>query len=89
MLSVEAKVRLLIARQMANVSAHVPASTGIDERAASYEPTTKLEDIGATSLDLYSLLTAIESEFELTVPDEAIARIKTVQDLISLASGSC
>ncbi|NMP36918.1 MAG: acyl carrier protein [Clostridiales bacterium] len=41
-----------------------------------------LEDLGADSLDVVDLVMSIEDEFDLEVPDEEIARIKTVGDIV-------
>jgi acyl carrier protein len=40
------------------------------------------EDIGADSLDLVQLIMALEDEFDITIPEEDAARIKTVRDAI-------
>ena len=41
-------------------------------------------DIKATSFDLMNIAVAIEEEFGLTVPDSALPRIKTVNDIVNL-----
>ena len=46
-----------------------------------------VEDLGADSLDLVNLTEAIETEFSkdgrtLTIPEEAMEEIQTVQDLV-------
>lgn len=41
-----------------------------------------LEDLGADSLDVVDLVMSIEDEFDIEVPDEEIARIKTVGDVV-------
>ena len=38
-------------------------------------------DLGADSLDVVELLTEIEDEFQLEIPDEEIENIKTIGDL--------
>ncbi|MFD9902866.1 acyl carrier protein [Streptomyces sp. NPDC059063] len=40
------------------------------------------EDLGADSLDLVELGTAVEFEFSTDIPDEDAEKITTVQDLI-------
>ena len=40
------------------------------------------EDLGADSLDIVDLITTIEDEFELSIPDEAVENIKTVGDIV-------
>ena len=39
------------------------------------------EDLGADSLDVVELLMNIEEKYGVTVPDEAVMGIKTVEDL--------
>lgn len=41
-------------------------------------------DIGATSFDLMNVAAAIEEEFHCSVPDSALAGIKTVGDIVAL-----
>lgn len=40
------------------------------------------EDLDADSLDLIDLVMTFEDEFKIEVPDEAIAEIKTVGDIV-------
>lgn len=40
------------------------------------------DDLGADSLDVVEVLMAIEDEFGIEIPDEAIEDIKTVGDLV-------
>lgn len=52
------------------------------------EDTVKLEsviidDLGADSLDVVDLVMAIEDEFEMEIPDDAVEKIKTVGDIVS------
>lgn len=39
-------------------------------------------DLGADSLDLVEILMSLEDEFAVSIPDEAIPEIKTVNDLV-------
>ncbi|MCM1505751.1 MAG: acyl carrier protein [Ruminococcus flavefaciens] len=39
------------------------------------------DDLGADSLDVVDLITTIEDEFEVSIPDEAVEEIKTVGDI--------
>lgn len=41
------------------------------------------EDLGADSLDIVDLITTIEDEFDLSIPDEAVENIKTVGDIVN------
>ena len=39
------------------------------------------DDLGADSLDVVDLITTIEDEFDLSIPDEAVEEIRTVGDI--------
>ncbi|MCD7811163.1 MAG: acyl carrier protein [Ruminococcus sp.] len=41
------------------------------------------DDLGADSLDIVELITAIEDEFDMSIPDEAADEIKTVNDIVA------
>ncbi|MCD7891268.1 MAG: acyl carrier protein [Ruminococcus sp.] len=41
------------------------------------------DDLGADSLDIVELITAIEDEFDMSIPDEAANEIKTVNDIVA------
>ena len=41
-------------------------------------------DLGASSFDLMNIAVAIEEEFNVSVPDKELPKIKTVGDLITL-----
>lgn len=41
------------------------------------------DDLGADSLDVVDLITTIEDEFDIQIPDEAVEEIKTVGDIAS------
>lgn len=40
------------------------------------------DDLGADSLDVVDLVMSLEEEFDMEIPDEAIANIKTVGDIV-------
>ena len=40
------------------------------------------DDLGADSLDVVDLVMALEDEFEVEIPDEAVESIKTVGDIV-------
>ncbi|MBQ2124433.1 MAG: acyl carrier protein [Spirochaetales bacterium] len=64
------KVKKLIAERLAvNESKIVPEASFI-------------EDLGADSLDTVELLTQLESEFNITIPDEDAEKITTVGSVI-------
>ncbi len=41
------------------------------------------KDLGADSLDAVEVVMALEDEFDLSVDDDALQTIKTVQDLVN------
>ncbi|MCC8136199.1 MAG: acyl carrier protein [Ruminococcus sp.] len=41
------------------------------------------DDLGADSLDIVELITAIEDEFDMSIPDEAADEIKTVNAIVA------
>lgn len=47
------------------------------------EKTNIMDDLGADSLDIVEMLMAIEENFGITVPDEAIPGFKTVGDIFA------
>jgi len=46
------------------------------------ENTNIAEELGADSLDVVEILMALEEEFNVSIPDEAIPNIKTVKDVV-------
>ncbi len=45
-----------------------------------------VEDLGADSLDVVELIMAFEDEFSVSLPDEDIATMKTVGDVVNYIS---
>ena len=45
-----------------------------------------VEDLGADSLDVVELIMAFEDEFGVSLPDEDIAKMKTVGDIVNFIS---
>lgn len=41
-----------------------------------------VDDLGADSLDIVDLVMSVEDEFELEIPDEALEKISTVDDMV-------
>ena len=41
------------------------------------------EDLDADSLDIVDLITTIEDEFDISIPDEAVEEIKTDNDIVT------
>ena len=56
-------------------------SLSCDEDAVTLEANLK-EDLEADSLDAVELIMAVEEEFDIEIPDEKPAEIKTVQDIV-------
>ncbi len=54
---------------------------GINEDEISMD-SNFLEDFGADSLELIDLIMALESEFDIEVPEEDIEEIETVADVV-------
>lgn len=44
-------------------------------------------DLGADSLDMADLLTSVEDEFEIEIPDEDIENIQTVGEIVKYIKG--
>lgn len=44
--------------------------------------TVIISDLGLNSLDLINLITEIEEEFDVEIPDRAIKLFKTVKDVV-------
>ena len=42
-----------------------------------------IEDLGADSLDLVDMLTIIEDDFNIVIPDEAAMNMRTVGDVVN------
>lgn len=53
----------------------------LEEKDVSME-TGVTEDLGADSLDLVEVLSAIEDELDVEIPDEVFENMKTVGDLV-------
>lgn len=67
---VEQRVKAILAEQL-----------GIDESKITPD-TNVVVDLGADSLDLVEVLMSLEDEFNVSIPDEAIAEVKTVKQIV-------
>jgi acyl carrier protein len=65
------KLKSLIAEQLSVDEDEVTADANIQD------------DLGADSLDVVDLITTIEDEFDISIPDEAVEEIKTVGDIVN------
>ncbi|MCC8042784.1 MAG: acyl carrier protein [Oscillospiraceae bacterium] len=54
---------------------------GVDEDAVTEDASIQ-DDLDADSLDIVDLVMSIEEEFSIEIPDEAVAGIKTVGDIV-------
>ena len=54
---------------------------GVNEADVQID-STFIDDLGADSLDIVELIMAFEEEFEIEIPDDAIASIVTVGDAV-------
>ncbi len=55
---------------------------GVEEDSVTLEANIQ-DDLNADSLDIVDLITVIEDEFDLSIPDEAVEEIKTVGDIVN------
>lgn len=51
---------------------------------AILSPETTWEEIGADSIDLVDLISELEAEFEISIPDDSIEDLKTIGDIVEL-----
>lgn len=43
-----------------------------------------VEDLGADSLDVIEMLMTLEDEYGITIPDEQISQVKTIEQIVAL-----
>ena len=56
----------------------------LNKKESDVNLTSRLvEDLGADSLDFVELIMAFEDEFNITLPDEDAANLKTIGDVVS------
>lgn len=55
----------------------------LDVDAADLVEATSFKELGADSFDLLELVTALEDEFGMTLPDESLAAIATIGDAVN------
>ncbi len=55
---------------------------GADEKDITLDAAF-VEDLGADSLDVVELIMAMESEFDLEIPDDDVETIATVEDAVN------
>jgi acyl carrier protein len=50
--------------------------------ADTITPETSLQDLGIDSLDVFTLLFELENVFKISIPDDDVRSIKTVNDIV-------
>ncbi len=59
----------------------------VDQLDAEEESVTAeasiIDDLGADSLDVVDLISSVEDEFDIEIPDEKVEGIKTVGDIVA------
>lgn len=71
---------------LAHIAAVIADQLAVDASVVT-ESASFIDDLGADSLDLLQLLTALEDEFSVFIPDEDFENIKTVGDAIGVIEG--
>ncbi|MCL2740389.1 MAG: acyl carrier protein [Oscillospiraceae bacterium] len=64
------------------IQAMVAEQLGVDADKVTPDASF-IEDLGADSLDLVEFIMALEEEFDIEIPDEDAAEMKTVADAIA------
>ena len=60
----------------------------LGKKAEEIKLTSRLvEDLGADSLDVVELIMSFEDEFGVSLPDEEIAKMKTIGDIVKFIDG--
>jgi acyl carrier protein len=67
--SLAERIRTIVVEQLGVEPSDVTANANI------------LDDLGADSLDVVELVMALEEEFDIEVPDEAVETIRTIGDM--------
>lgn len=47
-----------------------------------------IDDLGADSLDVVDLISSVEDEFDVEIPDDKVESIKTVGDIVAYIEGA-
>lgn len=64
------------------VSEIIAEQMGVDATTLTPEKRLK-EDLGADSIEMVELIMAFETEFGQSMPDEDMANIQTIQDIVT------
>ncbi|WP_027623434.1 acyl carrier protein [Clostridium lundense] len=68
----------MILKKVKNI---ISEQLGIDAEEITME-SSFMDDLGADSLDIVELIMALETEFDLEIPDEDAEKISTVGDVV-------
>ncbi|EJP6473309.1 acyl carrier protein [Clostridium sp. FAM 1755] len=64
------------------IKSTIAEQLSIDEEEITME-SSFIDDLGADSLDIVELIMALETEFDLEIPDEDAEKISTVGDVVN------
>ena len=60
----------------------------LDIEESQIVPAARLrEDLGASSIDFVEFMTALENDFDVTIPDEDVPSLSTVQSTVDYIAG--
>lgn len=68
----------MILKKIKNI---ISEQLGVDQEEITMEASF-MDDLGADSLDIVELVMALETEFDLEIPDEDAEKISTVGDVV-------
>ncbi|PRR80282.1 Acyl carrier protein [Clostridium liquoris] len=68
----------MILKKIKNI---ISEQLGVDQEEITME-SSFMDDLGADSLDIVELVMALETEFDLEIPDEDAEKISTVGDVV-------
>lgn len=54
------------------------------DKAAQIDVSSLFDDMQADSIDLLQLITSVEEKFDIAIPDEELANLTSVSDVIDL-----
>ena len=68
------------------IAAMIADQLGID--ASTIQPESRLiEDLKADSLDVVELLISLEDNYGVSIPEDDVVNVKTVQDIVNMLEG--
>lgn len=56
------------------------------DKAAQIDVSSLFDDMQADSIDLLQLITSVEEKFDIAIPDEELANLTSVSDVIDLVN---